>query len=80
VSGSAPGSVAVTWIVGNSTWGSGETEQAQARIPLRARPLVSSVVATPPDEKARRMFMPTPVPAGKRRASDRRRDRITGVV
>ena len=47
VSGSAPGSVAETWIVGKSTWGSGETgSRPQASIPLTARPIVSSVVAT----------------------------------
>ena len=76
VSGSAPGSVAVTWIVGKSTWGSGETgSRPQARIPLRARPIVRSVVATGRLMKGAEMFMPTPDPAGSAARAGRRRGR-----
>jgi hypothetical protein len=61
VSGSAPGRVAVTWIVGKSTWGSGDTGRKRAaRIPARARPKVSRVVATGLLMKMAERFMPVP--------------------
>ena len=47
VSGLAPGSCAVTEIVGKSTCGSGATGNLQnANMPASAMPMVSSVVAT----------------------------------
>src|SRR5271169_802732 len=47
VSGLAPGIVALTEIVGKSTCGSGATGSLKyAKIPARARPIVSRVVAT----------------------------------
>src|SRR5438046_865218 len=47
VSGLAPGSDAETEMVGKSTWGSGDTgSRRNAAAPARARPMVSSVVAT----------------------------------
>ena len=47
VSGEAPGSVAVTWMVGNSTLGSGDTARpVKATMPASANPIVSRVVAT----------------------------------
>ena len=76
VSGSAPGSVAVTWIVGKSTWGSGETgSRPQARIPLRARPIVSSVVATGRLMKGAEMFMPDPAGSRRKRRASRSKAR-----
>src|SRR5262245_25031114 len=47
VSGLAPGNAADTWIVGNSTCGSGETGKSlNANIPASARATVSNDVAT----------------------------------
>src|ERR1700758_2251957 len=47
VSGLAPGRLAETWIVGNSTCGSGETGSIRNAItPASATAIVSSVVAT----------------------------------
>ena len=61
VSGLAPGSPALTWMVGKSTWGRGETgKKRKARIPARAMPTVSSVVATGLLMKGAEMFMPGP--------------------
>ncbi len=46
VSGLAPGREALTAMVGNSTWGSGDTgRNLKARIPARATAMVSSEVA-----------------------------------
>ncbi len=45
--GLAPGSIACTWIVGNSTCGSCDTgSRRNATTPESATPIVSSVVAT----------------------------------
>ncbi len=61
VSGSAPGRLALTEMVGKSTWGRGETgKNRKARMPARARPTVSSVVATGRLMKGAEMFMPVP--------------------
>ena len=61
VSGSAPGRLAVTWMVGKSTWGRGETgRNRKARMPARNRPTVSNVVATGRLMKGAERFMPVP--------------------
>ncbi len=77
VSGLAPGKLAETWMVGKSTWGSGETgSRPQARIPLRARPTVSKVVATGRLMKGAEMFMPDqPDRAGSAARAGQRRGR-----
>src|SRR5207302_1048393 len=47
VSGLAPASVAVTWMVGKSTWGSGAMgRNGNAVMPTKARAVVSSDVVT----------------------------------
>ena len=72
VSGLAPGSAAATWIVGKSTCGSGDTgSRPKASIPVSARPIVKSVVATGLVMKGAEMFMPVSrahvAPIGRRR-------------
>src|SRR5512136_2896005 len=58
VSGSAPGRFADTWMVGNSTWGSGATgSKRKAIAPASANPTVRSVVATGLLMKWAEMFM-----------------------
>ena len=61
VSGSAPGRLADTWMVGKSTSGSGDTgKKRAAMIPARAIPSVSRVVATGLLMKMAEKFMPVP--------------------
>src|SRR5207302_10537426 len=63
VSGLAPGRPAETEIVGNSTWGRGDTGSSRkATNPARASPPVRSVVATGLAMKGAETF--TPVPGG----------------
>src|SRR5262249_46733991 len=58
VSGEAPGRVAVTWTVGKSTLGSGDTGSfMKAAAPASARPMVSNVVATGRAMKGADRFM-----------------------
>ena len=57
VSASAPGSVAVTWIVGKSTCGNGATGNSRnAAMPTSATALISSEVATGRRMKGSEMF------------------------
>src|SRR5262245_48915580 len=77
VSGSAPGSCAVTEITGKSTCGSGETGNwVNATAPASVRPTASSVVATGRATKgAERFKQEPPSLAGK---NDRKRDKSPG--
>src|SRR5579864_8169695 len=65
VSGLAPGRPALTWIVGKSTCGSGDTgRRRKAHIPDRAMARVKSDVATGLLMKGSEMFMDVRPPAG----------------
>ena len=79
VSGSAPGRLADTWIVGKSTRGRGDTgSKRKAIAPASASPIVRSVVATGLLMKGAEMFM-TSLCAARRR-SYFRNDRPVSVV
>src|SRR5580692_2124041 len=67
VSGLAPGSVALTEIVGKSTWGSDETgRKLYARIPARATAAVKSDVPTGRRINRAERFISPPPPAALR--------------
>src|SRR2546430_4206147 len=77
VAGPAPGSPAETEIVGNSTWGRGDTGSSRkATNPARASPPVRSVVATGLAMKGAETFTLVPGGASSRAArAGRTRDR-----
>ena len=79
VSGLAPGNCACTEMVGKSTCGSGETGSLKnAKMPARAMPMVSRVVATGRAMKGAEMFIPPGSPAACCRAGARPGGRTSG--